>query len=745
MASDQDVVNWLKANPNATDADIASAMATAGVSPAQMAKVTGLSEGEVAARVAATVPPNQTVTLGDTIVQPNYQISGSGENQEIGPVASVITYKTSENKPGGTYQQYTPAGEFQQTGVQQKVSDPTKQILGIAVAYFVPIIGAEIAASLGTSTAVGTAIAQTAVSVAQGVPLEKAVLNAGTNLLTGSVTGTQDAKDFISGITSDKSTQDIIKNVSNSVINTVAKGGSERDILTNAVSAASGTVIGQETGSSVIGQGAGTLIATGDPFAAATSAAGTAGSEAARKSTSPPPEKIADSSVTDEFKAPSTLTARSDLVDAINKADLTDEQRKLLTSATQGSDVAQALPATVSDAGGGTTARLGLPFAANDPRFVEALKNNPELRQKFTEYTNTYGFTSPQLNVVYKTLIEAELAKDPTYQPLLDEYKKVTGTDYVAPTTDLGELTVTGKRETPTNIVVSVDPVSSKVLVIDNSGTVTSSTLAPDTVVRPGDSVTVNPTTNVVTPVTPVTPQTPTGPLVTPVPAVTPDVSPTPSVTPSVTPSTTPSTTPATVPDPNAVPSTVPSTTPSPAVNPAVTPGVTPSPTTGPLIGPAVTPRPVSPLSPVTPVTPTTPTTPTVPVVPVVPPVPPEPETPTTPPVPPEPPTPPSPPTPPTPPPPTPPVKPTTPPEEPPKPPKPPEEPPEPPVNITVSTVKGTKPKAQLPTITGFSRSPLEQALTAYRPAGEIESELGLGREDVWNEASLRLKDALGL
>jgi hypothetical protein len=56
-----------------------------------------------------------------------------------------------------------------------------------------------------------------------------------------------------------------------------------------------------------------------------------------------------------------------------------------------------------------------------------------------------------------------------------------------------------------------------------------------------------------------------------------------------------------------------------------------------------------------------------------------------------------------------------------------------------------TKPSSSFPTITGFKRSPLEQALTAYRPAGEIEAELGLGREDVWNEASLRLKDALGL
>jgi hypothetical protein len=51
-----------------------------------------------------------------------------------------------------------------------------------------------------------------------------------------------------------------------------------------------------------------------------------------------------------------------------------------------------------------------------------------------------------------------------------------------------------------------------------------------------------------------------------------------------------------------------------------------------------------------------------------------------------------------------------------------------------------------LPTVTGFGRSPLEQALTAFRPAGEIEGEsTGKPRENVWNEASLRLKDALGL
>jgi hypothetical protein len=65
---------------------------------------------------------------------------------------------------------------------------------------------------------------------------------------------------------------------------------------------------------------------------------------------------------------------------------------------------------------------------------------------------------------------------------------------------------------------------------------------------------------------------------------------------------------------------------------------------------------------------------------------------------------------------------------------------------ITVVAPKKVTPKTALPTITGFGRSPLEQALTAFRPAGEIEGEsTGKPRENVWNEASLRLKDALGL
>jgi hypothetical protein len=116
------IVDFLLTNPGMTDAQIVTAMETYGVSPAQMAQAVGLDEGAVAARVAATVPQGQTVTLGDTIVQPQYQVIGDGENQQIGGLENVYTYKVGENQAGGGYQQYTPTGELQRTGVQQEVN-----------------------------------------------------------------------------------------------------------------------------------------------------------------------------------------------------------------------------------------------------------------------------------------------------------------------------------------------------------------------------------------------------------------------------------------------------------------------------------------------------------------------------------------------------------------------------------------------------------------------------------------------
>jgi hypothetical protein len=124
-----DILGWLNANPGADDALIVKTMQESNISPAQMASAIGVSEGEVASRIAATVPPGQTITLGDTIVQPVYQTTGSGMDQQIGGIENVITYKVADNQTGGGYNQYTPTGELERTGTQQEVKSGIKEAL----------------------------------------------------------------------------------------------------------------------------------------------------------------------------------------------------------------------------------------------------------------------------------------------------------------------------------------------------------------------------------------------------------------------------------------------------------------------------------------------------------------------------------------------------------------------------------------------------------------------------------------
>jgi uncharacterized protein YidB (DUF937 family) len=139
--TDQQVKDALAASPGLNDAQLAKAMETYGVSPSQLARVVGVSEGEVAARVAATVPPGQAVLLGDTWVQPQYQMSGSGEDQQIGPIQGVQVYKTqggiNDQLPVGTaIQNYAPTGEFLGTGKTQKTESGFGEFLLGSAALF---------------------------------------------------------------------------------------------------------------------------------------------------------------------------------------------------------------------------------------------------------------------------------------------------------------------------------------------------------------------------------------------------------------------------------------------------------------------------------------------------------------------------------------------------------------------------------------------------------------------------------
>jgi hypothetical protein len=144
------MTDYLKNNPGASDASIVKAMETLGVSPSDMSKIVNVPEGEIAARVAATVSPGMSVTLGDTVVAPQYQYSQFGEDNQVGALETFTTSKSNGDvnykAPVGTAVNiYSPTGELVNTvktkqdlsfvgGFVDMLKDPVVQaaILGVA-------------------------------------------------------------------------------------------------------------------------------------------------------------------------------------------------------------------------------------------------------------------------------------------------------------------------------------------------------------------------------------------------------------------------------------------------------------------------------------------------------------------------------------------------------------------------------------------------------------------------------------
>jgi hypothetical protein len=104
--TDQQIREFLAADP--TPQQLASAMQTYGVSPEQVFNAAGVGQG-------------QTLNVGGTIYQPEYQTTGSGQDQQVGPLQNIYSYQADQNKVGGAYNQYDPTGQLQRTGTQQKV------------------------------------------------------------------------------------------------------------------------------------------------------------------------------------------------------------------------------------------------------------------------------------------------------------------------------------------------------------------------------------------------------------------------------------------------------------------------------------------------------------------------------------------------------------------------------------------------------------------------------------------------
>jgi hypothetical protein len=201
--TNQQIIDYLLANPNLSDAQIVSTMEQNGISPSQMAAAVGIPEGQISARVAATVPPGNSVTLGDTVIVPQYQTTGSGMDQQIGALESFATSKSNGDPnykaPVGTPMQiYSADGEFVNTvktkkdqsffgGLVDALKDPVVQaaVLGVAggAGVFDGLLGGGAGATAATEAATAFDLANAGIAggAASFTPAQLALIEAGAS------------------------------------------------------------------------------------------------------------------------------------------------------------------------------------------------------------------------------------------------------------------------------------------------------------------------------------------------------------------------------------------------------------------------------------------------------------------------------------------------------------------------------------------------------------------------------------
>jgi len=161
------------------------------LNPTQIANSTGVSVGEILTKVASTVPQGQTVTLGDTIIQPEYRVTGSGETQEIGNLETIYTSKTTGDPNyrapvGSEIQQYGADGTFIGTGKTQKTANSF--LGGLAEAFNDPVVqaaflglggggflGSQLGLTGSTAQAVGTGLFKGGAAAAGGADIGEAL------------------------------------------------------------------------------------------------------------------------------------------------------------------------------------------------------------------------------------------------------------------------------------------------------------------------------------------------------------------------------------------------------------------------------------------------------------------------------------------------------------------------------------------------------------------------------------------
>jgi hypothetical protein len=197
--TNQQIFDYLLANPGLSDAQLAADMATYGISPAQLAQATGTPESEIIARAAATVPEGSSITLGDTRIAPQYEVRGSGEDRQVGGIENIYVEKTTGDvnykaPVGSDVQVLSPTGDLVNTiktkedlsffgGLADALNDPVVQaaFLGLGGGG---ALGSTLGLTGSTAQAVGTGLFKGGTALAGGAEFEDALK---TGLLSGSL------------------------------------------------------------------------------------------------------------------------------------------------------------------------------------------------------------------------------------------------------------------------------------------------------------------------------------------------------------------------------------------------------------------------------------------------------------------------------------------------------------------------------------------------------------------------------
>ena len=441
---------------------------------------------------------------------------------------------------------------------------PTLVALGLA--YALPIVGEALGASLTTSlgvtvsSSVGTALAAIGTGVSQGQTIEQAIKSVGPALISAGIMDATGLDKLKVDITNNTQLQNVINNVANSTVSTALKGGTAKDIFNNALASGGGTIIGQALtpdlgtyGASIVGQGLATGAVTGSGLAGLTASAGTAGGLQATQNSymrdidnvlnsqasGVTPQKVSldfvDLSQGTQVAGPGGLPN-----DGFKPGQMTQTATGLFTTLRLSDGSIVNVPVQYNQGSNSLTTNSTNPEIVNqvkllkitpenitkiNPVFLDKTPINPNISaqeqadlnkvsgasqrqvdllkagKSVDEYYNTYAYI--QSLGTTANLIADELAKDPTgvdpsYDKMRAEYQKITGIPFniASPATDLGEIIVTGK-------VIKSDPTTNTSTIQTPDGV----TINVNSVLPKDSSVAVNKTTSAVIP-TSVTNQT---------------------------------------------------------------------------------------------------------------------------------------------------------------------------------------------------------------------------------------------